>query len=550
MRSSHEEYKQFRQEVYFLAYERFLAVLRKIDFYRNTNIPLDPEIAYFANDIYSYKFKPDRASWFNYLRQAVPDFYKFLTINIPLLIPDPETQQHTYVVAGSGAGKSTLLKQLIWSYLTHIDCSVVIIEPTNDFSREVAEFREFVGSDRLIYLSGDLQPGQTFTINPFEIPGIDATDVSDKAIQAKRMMADEIFEALTEIIGAGQGAGFSLPMQAVLKPCIIALLDKPHATLRDLKRFMDKNPTDLLDLGRNLHHSPDIQEFFQTRFMGDNFNVTKTAIANKIQTIFDGTLVAMTCSKSTVDLEWAVENKKVVIFNLAEAVVGASGPPFGRLVVSLLKGIAKRRALVETAKRTPIHCIIDECSDYICPSIKTVIQKQRKYALMMTLCQTEIGSGMSNDIKAAVTGSTNLKIMGAIGTDHWNALAGLVNLKRENFEPLKTGEFYVRFGRGNPTVKFKVADEFVGNNHSMTPAEWEEVRQYQLDRYYRPIDRGRELVEIIPPERPRSPFDPAPVRGRPVRVTKERVQERVEERVTVEAVMKDDDMRPAPWKKM
>ena len=97
--------------------------------------------------------------------------------------------------------------------------------------------------------------------------------------------------------------------------------------------------------------------------MADNFNVTKGAIANKLQTLLDKTPIAMTCGKSTVDLEWAVENKKVVIFNLAEAVVGGYGPPFGRLVVSLLKGIAKRRALVETAKRTPIHGIIDECSD-------------------------------------------------------------------------------------------------------------------------------------------------------------------------------------------
>jgi hypothetical protein len=96
-----------------------------------------------------------------------------------------------------------------------------------------------------------------------------------------------------------------------------------------------------------------------------------------------------------------------------------------------------------------------------------------------------------------------------------------------------------------------VGKEFVDDNHSMTPAQWEAMREFQLKRYYRPVQRVEEPLvgEVLPPERPRPQPDPASVRGRPVRVTKERVRERVEERMTVETVMRDDDMRPAPWKK-
>ncbi len=96
--------------------------------------------------------------------------------------------------------------------------------------------------------------------------------------------------------------------------------------------------------------------------------------------------------------------------------------------------------------------------------------------MMLTLCQTEVGAGMPQAVKSAVTGSTNIKLMGPIGSDHWSSVASLVNLRREDFEQLRIGQFYLSFGRGNPTIKFNTGKEFVGNAHSMTSAQWAKVR--------------------------------------------------------------------------
>jgi hypothetical protein len=516
------EYEAFHTAHYFLDYERYLFVLKNV-----SRLGLKPalEIQHFLDNFYYYKSTPTRGAWLEYVSNAVPDFYAFLTSDLPLSIPDQATFAHSYIVAGSGAGKSTLLKKLIWSYITSIDAAVVIVDPTGEFCREVAEFKEFVDNDRLVYLSANLELGQKFTINPLHISGVDPRDMSKVAVQAKRAMAEEIYEALTEVIGEGQGAGFSINMEAVLKPCLLALLDKPGATLFDLKRFMQRpTPPDLLALGQA---NPDVQKFFTNDFMGDNFNPTKTAVGTKVGTLFGtGILADMTCGESTVDLEREIEKRKVIIFDLNEAVVKAAGAAFGRLVVSLIKGIATRRALVEKHKRVPTHLIIDECSDYICPSIRVVIQKQRKLRLMLTLCQTEVGSGMSHAIADAVTGSTNVQIMGPIGSKHWSEVGNLVNVPRHAFEPLKIGEFYIRFGRGNPSIKFKVGSEFVGDAHGMTKGQWERVRRQQLRAYYRGIAAPK--AEIIPPATP------------PVRRT---------EAAAVTDVILDEDMKPAVWKR-
>ena len=455
----------------------------------------------------------------------MPDFYAFLNRDFPLLLPDRETRQHTYVVAASGVGKSTLLKKLIWSYTTNINAAVVIIEPTGELSREVAEFKEFAESDRLVYLASDLDLEQTFCINPFEIPGMDPSDTSLEALRMKRVMADEIYEALTEIIGEGEGSTFSLNMKALLKPCILALLDYPGATLRDLKRFMDKGDNqELVQFAKTLSHHADLPTFFMRDFNREHYAVTKNGISAKLQILFGtGTFAQLTCGESTVNLEREIEQRKVIIFDLNKAILGGAGAPFGRLIVSMLKGIATRRALIEKDMRVPTHVIIDECSNYICPSIGEIIQEKRKFLMMLTLCQTEVGAAMPQAVRSAVTGSTNIKFMGPIGSDHWSSVASLVNLRREDFEDLRVGEFYLSFGRGNPTIKFNAGKEFLGNAHSMTSAQWKKVRARQLDRYYRPV---RPPIEIIPPKRPERPR--AAVRTtRAVEITEVQIEEDV-----------------------
>jgi hypothetical protein len=113
--------------------------------------------------------------------------------------------------------------------------------------------------------------------------------------------------------------------------------------------------------------------------------------------------------------------------------------------------------------------------------------------------------------------------MGPIGADHWSSLASLVNLRREEFEDLRVGEFYLSFGRANPTIKFKTGTEFLGNAHSMTSAHWKKVRARQLERYYRPV---RPLIEVIPPERAERPRAAVRTR-RAVEVTDVHIEEDV-----------------------
>ena len=185
------------------------------------------------------------------------------------------------MVGTSGSGKSELFKILVHSFVTdpHYG-SVVVLDPADEFAGEVAEWKEFIESDRLVYIKPDLEPGMSPVINPFEISGVRPGDFSTEALKVKRVVADQLVLGLERLLSdAGVGSRLTLPMRAMLRPCVLALLDREGATLRDLATFMrDQQNGELVAFGRSLTHHSQAARFFVEGFYDDANKQTKDAI--------------------------------------------------------------------------------------------------------------------------------------------------------------------------------------------------------------------------------------------------------------------------------
>ena len=72
---------------------------------------------------------------------------------------------------------------------------------------------------------------------------------------------------------------------------------------------------------------------------------------------------------------------------------------FGRLVIALLQGIAKRRVNQPEEKRIPAHLIVDEMEFFLTRSMEEMLRFSRRYKLIFTGVQQIVGSGMSRDAK-------------------------------------------------------------------------------------------------------------------------------------------------------
>jgi hypothetical protein len=314
-------------------------------------------------------------------------------------------------------------------------------------------------------------------------------------VQLKQVVAQQVLEAFELMIAGGSGSSVSLPMRAVLMPCILTLMDK-GGTLLDLQRFMqDGRNSDLVTFGKSRVHYPQAASFFQHEFHDRRFAITKGSISTKLQELFNsGFFADLTCGPSTVKLHEAIRQKKIIVFNLAKSDIGVSeSQSFGRLLVSLILGIALRRT-----DRTPIHLLIDECHNLITPSIRTILLEARKFNLHLFLAQQILGEGMTPAMADVITGSCNVRITAYQHRLHQQAAARLLGADPEQVASLKEGMFLMSVGRHQP-ICFRGRTDLLGYGHSMTKPSWNRLKARQLRTYYRAKgEQGRDMPKDPP----------------------------------------------------
>lgn len=454
---------------------------------------------------------PDRAGYRTYLYQAAADFYDdVLGHTLPARVSNAERRQHTYIVGKSGCGKSELLKALVYAQVSDPSAGVVVIDPKGDLADQITRWPEHILSGRLVVIDPFLHPEFTPTLNPFDAAGLSP--------QERTKVASELVGALEEII-KGEGAmSLTHNMVAFLKPCCRLLLELPGATLETLEQLLNDDP----ELVKQGEHSPlerEVATFFRTTFQHSYYTVTKQTLVTKIGSLLNsGVLPRLTCGPSTFDLKQLMNQHKIIVFRLSD---GAMGPmernAFGRLVVAQVQGIAQAREALPDHYRPMTHLIIDECQNFITKSVKTIVNETRKYGLAATLVQLTVAGEMDAETAKAVTQSTNVRIMGQTGRGTESTSAALVGTEANEVSRLRKGQFLFA-ADVYPTFTLSVRTDLLGNRHQMLAWQWEQLRRWQLDLYYRPLDATRPGSQIPPediaPERDAVPVRPVKQRKR------------------------------------
>ena len=293
-----------------------------------------------------HRYEPTFPSWQQYVCDASPDFRRIPHAAFSGAHRRQDCLRHAFIAASSGSGKSELLK--VWSPTrTSIPSrgGADRHRPAGDASRQFALWPECTTGS---YTLTSPRPLPCPVINPFEIYGIRAEDTSPAAIDVKTVVAQQLLTAFQEVLGTGAGAELSKNMRTIILPCLMVLLDYPDGQthVRDLRRFMDDTRNgDLVAFAQTRHHYEDVPDFFTHDFHSKHYKDTKNAVQAKLQSLFaSGKFARLTCGPSTFMLEKAIEERKIIIFNLAEGSLGEQeSSAFGRLLVAMLQGIAVRR---------------------------------------------------------------------------------------------------------------------------------------------------------------------------------------------------------------
>lgn len=429
------------------------------------------------------EWTPDLAGYLAYLRAVNPGMFAFLSRAVPALLPASALLRHTYITGAIGSGKTELLKLVVHGLVAANNCAVVVLDPHGDMAEQIARWPEFApggaAHGRLVYVDPLLDPDYSPCLNPFDLGGRKATGADTQ----------QFIEALSEVLGDGGGASFTVPMRNILLHTVPVLMGEKGRSPADLVRFLKAGENvDLIEAARR-KLPPDDAAFFSGEFQAAQYQQTRLAITTKLRVML-GAGRSLFVGPSTVNLESLIEDRKVIVFNLAKGPLGAASDALGRFVLANLLALALRRAGTNRRGRVPAHVLVDECHTYLGPSIEQILTDARKFGLALTLCQQQVGQGMGPDLSRSVIGNPQLKLTGTNEIASHKAIAASTGTPLETFQGLRDRQFVVTRGGGrNKPLPFVLdaASHLADESRAMTPGEWTTVKAEQLAAYYRPL---------------------------------------------------------------
>lgn len=455
---------------------------------------------------------PDLAGWESYLSDVTPVFGNLLAqIEGAQTFPEKARHNHTLVMGGTGWGKSEVLKVLVHHDAMQGRAGVLVLDPHGDLVKDLVSFPELVASGRLIYVQPDLWEGWTVGINPLDARGFTP--------QEQANLTEHLAAAFNELV-----KDLSTNMANAVKNCLRLLVTVPDATLLDLDvLLMTVKPgkggntpeeirrAELLAIGQRFN-DPMVGRFFRNDLDSDFYTATKNALRARLQWLLGFPRIRdMLCGRQTLDLEHALNSRKIILVNLEPLGASEARAAVGRLLLNMAAAIGFRRGGIAPTSRTPLHVVVDEASTMISPAMLRTLRELRKFGVYMTLAQQVGGSGFDADGKRELNQSTACKIYG--GNDG-GEVGRLLGGDARELPKVARHEFWVKWDQADP-VRVQIRRDLAKRHLDLANEDWEDY-QRELGGCYREAEEAPpEFFDAWEDEAETSPQqEPQPQKGK------------------------------------
>jgi hypothetical protein len=120
-------------------------------------------------------------------------------------------------------------------------------------------------------------------------------------------------------------------------------------------------------------------------------------------------------SKSSFDFRKAMDEKKIIIVNLAKGLIGEENSSFlGTLLVPKILSAALSRQDIAMEQRTPFYLYVDEFQNFASPDFGTILSEARKYKLALTV-GNQFMSQVEEEVKNAIVGNVGTIVSFRVG---------------------------------------------------------------------------------------------------------------------------------------
>ncbi len=317
-------------------------------------------------------------------------------------IKTDDRRRHVYIIGKTGMGKTTLLENMVISDIKNGN-GLCVVDPHGEFAEKMLNYVPSERINDVIYFDpGDVDYPIAFNV----MENVDP--------QYKHLVASGLVGVFKKIWADSWGPR----LEYVLRNTILALLDYPGSTLLGTmrmlvdKEYRKKVIVSIVD--------PVVKQFWVEEFSKypDRFMAEAIApIQNKVGQFLSISLIRNIVgqTKSTLNMREIMDNKKILLLNLAKGKVGEDAAAlFGAMMITKLQLAAMSRVDISEEKRSDFYLYVDEFQNFATDSFADILSEARKYRLDLIMAHQYIDQ-LSEKVKFAVFGNVGTIINFRIG---------------------------------------------------------------------------------------------------------------------------------------
>jgi len=395
----------------------------------------------------------------------------------PVLLHEEERLRHMYVIGQTGTGKTTLLKNMAVQDIQAGE-GLVFIDP---HGREARDLLDYIPPERtrdVVYL------------NPADHTRAFGFNVLAPAPETER---DRITQDLVATFRHLWADNWGARMDFILKNTIRALLDTPpsmHTTLLSVHLMFENS----IYRERVLQHvkNPAALKFWRFTFPGwsktERSTYTLPVINKTGQFLLSDTLRSIIGqAKSTIDLSYIMDNRRILIVDLDKSKIGADVTNMlGSLLMTALKLEVMHRAdRPEEGGHIPCHCYLDEFHSFTTSSFAEALAEVRKYGFGMVLANQFLSQTIP-EVRAAVFGNCGTFCAFRVGGQDAETIEQHIHFRASELVDLTRGEAGLRYtiNQVPSTVRLRTPLLPPKRRHTRRPR----IIRYSNSRYTTPIE--------------------------------------------------------------
>ena len=351
-----------------------------------------------------------------------------------------DRSRHVYIIGQTGAGKSGLLELFALSDVFY-NQGYCIIDPHGDFAIHNLQYIPAHRLQDVVYFN----PSDTefpVAFNPLEV-----TDSSRKP-----NIASEVIGVLKRMFGDSWGPR----LEHILRYTLLALLDRPEATLLDISRML----TDKEFRKDTLNYCKDVTvlQFWKHEFGQWNDKQVNESIApvlNKVGAFTANPIIRNIIGQphSSFNIRKIMDEGKILVVNLSKGLVGEDNAAIlGSFLVTKVQLAAMSRSdIPDVAKRRPFYLYVDEFQNFATDSFSVILSEARKYGLNLTVANQYIAQ-MTDSVRDAVFGNVGTTISFRVSADDAPILV-------KQFEPIFDESDLIQMNNRNFIINMIISGE-------------------------------------------------------------------------------------------